>query len=219
MPPDPLSPPPESPSPPARKLARLPRAGLSVGVAAGLAFGGAGIAFAATSVGSSGHAVSSSSGSTTLPAPKAPGKAGGPGAFLGPQARGLGKALGQRGIVHGQVTVPDGSGGYKTIELQVGKVTSVDSSSISVTSADGYSHTYTVVSSTIVDSQAGGISSVAKGDQVSLVASPISGKDTATNIQDTTKIGSSRKGFGFGPAKRAGKQPASPSQASGLFSA
>ena len=219
MPIDPLSPPPTQgpPSPPPRKLLRLPRAGLSVGVAAGLAFGGAGIAFAATSVTSSSHASSSPSPSaTTVPGPGPGGKVG---PSKGPFGRGLGKGFGRLGgIVHGEVTVPNGSGGYKTVELQVGKVTSVNQTSITVTSADGYQHTYAVASTTIVDAQAGGISSVAGGDQVRLMASTSSGKDTAMDIQDVTKIGDSRKGFGFAPGKRSGqRQPEAPAAQAGVF--
>ena len=99
--------------------------------------------------------------------------------------------------MHEEATVPNGSGGYRTIEMQVGKATAVSTSSIAVTSADGYSHTYTVVPSTVVDSQAGGISTVAKGDQVRIIASTESGKDTALSIADTTKVGNSWKGFGL----------------------
>jgi hypothetical protein len=181
-----------------------------------LAFGGAGIAFAASSATSSSH-ISSSPSTTTVPGP-----AGKGGKVRGPQGlfgRGLGKGLGGRGgIVHGEVTVPNGSGGYRTIELQVGKVTSVNTSSIAVTSADGYQHTYAVVPSTIVDAQTGGISSVAGGDQVRLMASTSNGKDTAMDIQDTTKIGNSRKGFGFAPGKWSGSQgQPKPPQTSGAY--
>jgi hypothetical protein len=112
------------------------------------------------------------------------------------------------GAVHGQATVPNGSGGYRTVEFQVGKATSVSSSSITVSSADGFAHTYAVVPSSVVDSQAGGISTVAKGDQVRVIGSTESGKDTAVNIVDTTKVGNSRKGFGFGGPKA--KQHAAP---------
>jgi hypothetical protein len=107
--------------------------------------------------------------------------------------------------VHGEFTTSTPSG-YKTVEVQAGKVAAVSPTSITVTSPDGYTHTYAVTSSTLVDAQRGGISSVAKGDQVQIVATTVSHKDTATNIADTTKIGASRKGFGFGP------RPASPNR-------
>ena len=215
---DPLSPPASTPPEgPRRKLRRLPRAGVSIGLVAGLALSGAGIAFAASSV-SSAHPSSSPTTSTTLPGhgPKLKPGAGRPGlpggarglGGLGGLGRGVG-GLGLGQIVHGQVTIPNGSGGYKTVEVQVGKVKSVNPSSITVASADGYTHTYTVVSSTIVDAQAGGIASVAGGDQVRVVAQTTSGKDTVTNVQDTTKLGQSRTGFGLGPLKRVA-QPTEP---------
>ena len=94
------------------------------------------------------------------------------------------------------------------MEVQTGKVTGKTTTSITVTSADGYNHTYQVSSSTVVDAQRDGIASVANGDQVEVTATSVSGKDTATNIVDTTKVGASRKGFGFGP--RAGTRPAAP---------
>jgi hypothetical protein len=200
MPFDPLSPPNQDPAPRWERpgwfrlppLSRLPRAGLSVGLAAGLALGGAGIAFAASS------ATSSPSTSTTVPGafPKMPGRPHLPRGPFGPMG---GARFGRLGdAVHGQVTVPNGSGGYRTIEMQVGKVDAVSSSSITVTSADGYRHTYRVAPSTIVDSQAGGIGAVAKGDQVRIIASSQSGTDTAMAVVDATKVGASWKGFGFG---------------------
>ena len=115
-------------------------------------------------------------------------------------------------VVHGRVHHRTASGGYQTVEVQTGKVTSVSPTSISVTSADGYNHTYVVAASTVVDSQRDGISSVAKGDQVQVTATTVNGKDTVTNIVDTTKVGASRKGFGFGFGPRA--RPAPPASGS-----
>jgi len=112
--------------------------------------------------------------------------------------------LGFGGIVHGQVTVRSGSG-YKTVEIQTGKVSKVSSTSITVVSPDGYSHTYAVLSTTQVNSQSRGISSVSTNDQVVVTASEVSGKDTVTNLVDLTKIQGSRRGFGFGPPPGNGK--------------
>ncbi len=78
-------------------------------------------------------------------------------------------------------------------------MTAVSKSSITVQSADQYRHTYAVTASTMVDAERDGIGSVAQGDQVQVLATKVNGSDTATNIVDTTKIGASRKGFGFGP--------------------
>jgi hypothetical protein len=217
------------PTPPRRGLGRLPRAAVAGGIAAVVALGAAGIAFAATSGSSSTPASGSSSSAATTPTtapstpntpkvrgPGGPGRVGfrfGPGGFgaIG----GLG-GLGGGAIVHGTITTHTSSG-YKTIEYQTGQVTSVSPSSITVKSADGYSDTYVVTSKTVVDSQAGGISSVKTGDQVSLEATPQSGKDTAVNIVDTTKVGSSRTSFGFPMPAKGG--PAAPNGSSSGSSA
>jgi hypothetical protein len=196
---------------------RLPRTALAGGLAAGLALGGAGLAFAATSATSS-SSPSNASPSTTVPAPGRPKLAfpGGPRAFGGLGGLGgLGAIGGLGGVVHGQLTVPNKSGGYQTVEIQTGKAGPVSSSSITVKSPDGYTHTYSVSPSTVVDAQRDGIASVASGDQVSVVATVVSGKDTATNIVDTTKVGASRNGFGFGPKPgRPGRPAAAPGPAS-----
>jgi hypothetical protein len=205
---DPLSDP--SPAPaetPARQHGRVSRAVMAGGLAVGLALGGAGIAFAASS------STSSSTPSTTVPGSKTPAQGHGPRGFGGGQ-RGFGGPGGLVGlgpVVHGQFTERTASGGYQTVEIQVGKVTAVSATTITVLSTDKYSHSYTVAASTVVDAQRDGISSVAVGDQVQVNATTAAGKDTATNIVDTTKIGASRKGFGFGfgPGRPGG--PSAPS--------
>jgi hypothetical protein len=119
---------------------------------------------------------------------------------LGPGGRpglGLGRGLGGN-VVHAQYTVKNGTG-YKTVAVQVGQVTAVSPKSITVKSADGFIQTYIVETSTIVDSQSGGISAVANTDSVDVQALVQGTTQTATNIVDTTKIGASRKGFGFAP--------------------
>jgi hypothetical protein len=110
-------------------------------------------------------------------------------------------------VVHGQFTVRTESGGYQTVEVQVGQVGSVSTTAITITSSDGYSHSYAVSPSTIVDSQRDGISSVAAKDQVRVLATQSGGQDTATSIADLTKLQSSRKGFGFAPAPENGAGP------------
>jgi hypothetical protein len=173
------------------------------GLAAGLALGGAGISFAASS-GSS----SSSSSSTTTPPKNTPVKPGhGPRGF-GPGLPGFGGlgfgGLGQ--VVHGQVTVHTRSGGYQTIDFQVGSVTAVSSTSISVKSADGYTiplqpngQPYAVTANTMVNAQPGGISTVKVGDQVRVIATGPLSNPTATNITDVSQLKNSRAHFGFGP--------------------
>lgn len=198
----PASPPPLRSRP--RLLGRMPSMALAGGIVAGLILGGTGIGFAVAST-ASGTSPSSSSGSSSSgssssnTAPSKPSTApwayrgDGPGR-LGP----LGLGMLGGGIVHGTVTVHNGSG-YKTIEIQTGTVSSVSSSQITVASPDGYTHTYTVVPATTVNSQANGIGSVSKTDQVTITASPSNGKDTATSIVDQTKLKDSRQSFGFAP--------------------
>jgi hypothetical protein len=183
---------PPAPSGPRTWLSRRwPRAALATGVAVGLGVGGAGIAFAA-----------SSSSTTTPPATSKPPAAGRPHPFRFRGVGGLGAlGLGGGSLVHGQATVRTGSGSYRSVDFQLGKVTAVSSTSITVTSTDGYTHSYTVASSTVVDAQRDGIGSVAKSDQVMVVATQSGNTATATNIVDTTKVQSSRTGFGFGPPR------------------
>jgi hypothetical protein len=191
------------PTPRSRRLGRLPRAVMVSGLAVGLALGGAGIAYAASSSGSS-NSPSSSTPSTT-PSPGSSRPVHGFRKFGGPLALG---GLGR--VLHGQFTTAKPGGGYETVDVQVGKVTSVSQASISLTSTDGYNHTYSVTSSTVVDSQRDGISSVSTGDQVQLAATTVSGTDTATNISDTTKVGASRSSFGFGFGPRGPGAPPAP---------
>jgi hypothetical protein len=174
------------------------------GLAAGLALGGAGISFAASS--------GSSSSSTTTPSttPAKPGH--GPRAFRPglPGFGGFGLFGGLGPVVHGTATVRTRSGGYQTIAFQVGSVTAVSSTSITVKSTDGVSQTYAVTATTIVNAQRDGIGSVASGDQVRVIATqPGPNNGTATNITDVSKLKGSRASFGFGPGTGAsGKQPA-----------
>jgi hypothetical protein len=184
---------PQAGSQPTPKLGRrIPRAALAGGIAVGLALGGAGLAYAATSDSSTttpSASASATSSTTTPPMAKAGHGLRGPRFAFG--ALGLGG-----GIVHGTVTVRSGNG-YKTVDVQNGQVTSVSSSSITVKSSDGHTQTYAVVSATIVNSQAGGISSVTNGDQVYVVATSKNGTDTAANIVDSSKIENSRGAFGL----------------------
>jgi hypothetical protein len=162
------------------------------GLTVGLALGGAGIAFAATS-GST--PPNSTPANPAAPAPGAVHRGlRGPIGALG--FGGLG-ALGR--VLHGQFTTPAPGGGYRLVDVQAGKVAGKPTTTLTVTSADGYTHSYSVSSSTVVDAQRDGISSVGNGDQVEVVATSAKGKDTATVIVDLSKVGASRKAFGFGP--------------------
>ncbi len=76
-------------------------------------------------------------------------------------------------------------------------MTAVSSSSITVKSADGFSATYAVSSSTEVNAMAAGIGTVKVGHIVDLTATVSQGTATAASIIDTTAIRASRGAFGF----------------------
>jgi hypothetical protein len=154
---------------------------------------GAGVAVAATS--SSGQPAAPGASASPSASPsvrpsfpprgqwhmRAPG--GGPFAFGGPGALG-----GLFGAVHGTAVVPKSGGGYQTIAFQNGKVTAVSSTSITLHSADGYSHSYRVTSSTIVNAQRDGIGSIKAGNQVIITATVSGSTATATRIIDVSLL-------------------------------
>jgi hypothetical protein len=108
---------------------------------------------------------------------------GGPFDFGGPGALG-----GLFGAVHGSAVVPKPGGGYQTIAFQNGKVTAVSSTSIALHSADGYSHSYRVTSSTLVNAQRDGIGSIKAGNQVIVTATVSGSTATATRIIDVSLL-------------------------------
>jgi hypothetical protein len=159
---------------------------------------GGGIAYVATHSGNS-ASLASAQGAAQSPAPSpsasTPSFRGhGFGGFGGFGGLGLG---GLAGVLHGQVTERTSGGGYQTVDVQSGTVTAVSSSSITVRSADGYSATYVVISSTEVNAQAAGIGTVKVGDTVELTATVAGRTATAASIIDVTSIRSSRGSFSF----------------------
>lgn len=111
---------------------------------------------------------------------------------------GLGFMGGMFGAVHGQVVVAKPGGGYQTVDIQRGKVTAVSTSSITVRSADGFTASYAVAASSVVDAQRDGIGSVKVGNQVSVLATVSGSKATATSITDLTLLGQGRGSMSFG---------------------
>jgi hypothetical protein len=178
---------------------------LGLAVVAVIALGaGGGVAYVATHSGSN-ASTDSAAGAAQAPAAdpspstspsqgRGPGFFGGFGRFGGFGGPGLG---GLGGAIHGQVTVPKSGGGYQTVDVQRGTVTAVSQTSITVKSADGFSATYAVASSTEVNAQAAGINTVKTGDTVQLTATVSGGTPTAASIIDLTSIRSSRGSFGF----------------------
>jgi hypothetical protein len=129
---------------------------------------------------------------------------------MGRFPRGFGAFGGLGGLgaaVHGQATVRTSGGGYKAIEFQVGQVTAVSQTSITVKSPspDKFTATYNVSSSTLVNAQRDGINSVKTNDQVRVIANTTG--NVATNITDITQLQKSRPGLGFGPGTK-GPAPA-----------
>ena len=129
---------------------------------------------------------------------------GGPFALGGPGALG-----GLFGAVHGSAVVPKPGGGYQTIAFQNGKVTAVSSTSITLHSADGYSHSYGVTSSTFVNAQRDGIGSIKAGNQVIVIATVSGNSAAATRIIDVSLL---QQGFHrfFGGAHTPGFKAATP---------
>ena len=184
---------------------RLPGGPLILaGVAIVALLAGAGVAMAATSGSpASGAAAASPAGGTVAtPSPSArpafphQGRPGGFGFAFG----------GRFGAVHGQFVVPKSGGGYQTVDTQRGSVTAVSATSITVKSADGFVKTYQVVSSTNVDAQRDGISTVKTGHQVAVTATVSGSTATAVSILDFNLLPAMHGGAGWnhpGPAPSA----------------
>jgi len=183
---------------------RSARPAALAGVAIAALAGGAGAAYAATHSPAHGAADAAAVSSAASPGPSAspagPRSPWKPGRYGGPW-RGFGFAgwagLGGGRIVHGQVVVPKSGGGYQTLDVQEGQVTAVSSASVTVRSSDGYTATYVVTSSTVVDAQAAGIGSVKTGDTVDVTATVSGSTATAASITDPTAIRAGRGSFGF----------------------
>src|SRR5205807_6411810 len=115
------------------------RAGRSAavgGLAAALLAGGIGIAAAQSDSPTTTTTPPTSNATPQTPPPGGP--IGGPGRDFGPHG-GFG---GPMGAVHGEFVQHFGSG-YRTIDVQTGQVTSVNSSSITVKSDDGSANGFT----------------------------------------------------------------------------
>jgi hypothetical protein len=95
-------------------------------------------------------------------------------------------------------------GGDQTIDVQNGQVTAVSNTSITLKSSDGFTMSYAVASSTLVDAQRGGIGSVKVGNQASVLATVSGHTATATAIVDRTLVQQAWPGSGFGPGSSSG---------------
>ena len=162
------------------------------GVAVAALLGGAGAALAATNSPTPSSSPSAAA-ATPAPTPAPPG----PGYHRFGGRFGLGFA-GLFGALHGQLVVAKPGGGYQTVDVQTGQVTAVSTTSITLKSADGFTKSYTVTSSTFVDAQRDGIGSVKVGNQATMLATVSGSSATATSITDLTLLQQNHGGFGSG---------------------
>lgn len=194
---------PDEPTTPGRP-ARTRRL-LAVGaILAGLAAGATGVALADSS-------------STPSPSPSA--TAGTPGGY-GPghgKLGGLRGMMGGRhglglmgGVLHGELVVAKAGGGYQTVEVQRGQATEVSKTSITVKSADGFTRTYTVTDSTLVNSGRDGITSIAVGKDVAVQGVKSGSSVEALHVADLSRMQELRGRFGPGR----GGAPGGPSSGS-----
>jgi hypothetical protein len=168
------------------------RRGLVTALIAVLALVAAGVTGAALAGGGGGDeaALAASSGtSTATPAPGGKAFKRGPGML-----RGRGHLLGMGGALHGSFVVPDGSGGYRTVVMQLGAATKVSDTSITVRSDDGFEQTYAITGDTAVGADRQGVNGIAKGADVAVMGEKKGSGVTALHVADLAQFG----GHGFG---------------------
>lgn len=194
-------------------LARSRARGVAAGVGVALVVGAGGIAVASSGGTTSGAAAAAPTTTEGAPPPAA-GVPGGPGGHGGRMGGGPGIGFGGA-VLHGTYVVAKSGGGYQTIQTQNGTVSAVSATSLSVKSADGYSFTYVVKAGTIVDAQSAGITSVKKGDTVTVNATVSGSTATIDRVMDVTLLKAAPNaggGYGFpggrpgGPGKGRGQQ-------------
>jgi hypothetical protein len=172
------------------------------GVAVAALLGGAGAALAATNSGGT-PATQSTVVTTPVPSPS-PGQAGAAGQRYRHSGVKPGLGGGLFGVLHGQFVVAKPGGGDQTVDVQNGQVTAVSSTSITLKSPDGFTMSYVVASSTLVDAQRDGIGSVKVGNQASVLATVSGSTATAASIMDRTLVQQTWPGSGFRPGSSSG---------------
>lgn len=131
--------------------------------------------------------------SANAEAPKADGRHAGPRGF-GPKGHGRGgPGIGLGGALHGEFTSKKPGGGYQTMAMQLGDVTAVSASSVTVKSEDGFSRTYQVDDNTLVNAGNDGIADVQNGDKVHVLAIVTGGNASAVRVQDVTTVSKLRE--------------------------
>jgi hypothetical protein len=109
----------------------------------------------------------------------------------GPWMGGFGDVLGGDvdGILHGEVVLSKEGGGTQTVLVQRGAVTSVSATGVTVKSTDGFTTAYAVNGDTKVKADENAIGSVAKNEEVLVVAPKSGDKHTVTVLLDLTDLG------------------------------
>lgn len=113
-----------------------------------------------------------------------PGRGGmghwGPGKFLGGDVDDM---------LHAEVVVAKEGGGTQTVLVQKGTVTEVSGTGVTVASADGFTTSFVVNGDTEVRADSDEIGSVAKDEEVVVVAPKSGDEHTATVVVDLTDLG------------------------------
>ncbi len=127
--------------------------------------------------------------------------------------------LGLAGAVHGELVVPDGSGGYRTLVVQRGTATEVGADAITVKSEDGFTKTYMVPADAGVGALREGLSSIETGANVVVMADKDGSTLTATHVMNLDTVGRGMGGFGrglgdHGPGGRKAPAPSTDAQGS-----
>lgn len=111
--------------------------------------------------------------------------------------------------LHSQAVIRTGTGTYSTVDTQVGTVSAVSSTSITVKSEDGFSKTYAVTADTLVNAARDGISTIKVGAIVNVYATESGGTATAKHIADKTLLDAARPPRPAKPGAAASPAPTS----------
>jgi len=205
--------------PPGSARSARVRRGVVTAAVVVLALGAAGAAGAALARSGGSDQPSFSSAAAT----SSPSASGDDGQRLGPRGKVLkhfmrggpgmlgGGLMGLAGALHGELVVPDGNGGYKTVVVQRGKTTSVSDTSITVKSDDGFTQTYAVGSAAGVGAQRDGLASIKNGANVVVTGEKKGGSVTADHVIDLDSF--TAGGFGRFGGPGDGHGPGAPQPA------
>lgn len=167
------------------------RAGAAIAIVGAVSIGAIGIAAA------SGDDNKSAGAQPTSSAPKddddwhGPPWRGGGGPWMGGFHGGFGDVLGADvdGILHGEVVLSKEGGGTQTVLVQRGVATEVSATGVTVKSTDGFTTSYVVNGDTKIKADDDKMASVAKNEELLVVAPKSGDKHTATVLLDLTDLG------------------------------